>query len=143
MIAYYIFFTGFMLASFLELKVLMKYCGFLKAVGTKTLFYVFLTSLGFASITTWQYILVGSIFALMTVLNLLRIMGCCKDKPAEGAAEGSRGGRGGGSGGGEGGAGGGGCRGGGPDGASHRHCRYYGACRDCVCHHGRRHTVRG
>ena len=53
MIGYYIFFTFFMLASFLQLKFLMEYCGFLKGIATKTFFYLFLTSLGFASITSW------------------------------------------------------------------------------------------
>ena len=53
MIAYYIFFTGFMTCSFIQLKVLHEYCGFLKSVASKTFFYLFLTSLGFASVTSW------------------------------------------------------------------------------------------
>ena len=53
MIAYYIFFTFFMTASFLQVKTLHLYCGFLKSVASKTFFYLFLTSLGFASIFSW------------------------------------------------------------------------------------------
>lgn len=80
MIAYYIFFTGFMTLSFLQVKWLMMYCGFLKGLFTKAMFYAFLTSMAFSRITEWYAIMVGGIDSVMTVVQFLRACGGFKNK---------------------------------------------------------------
>jgi len=83
LIGYYCFFCMFMTLAFLKNSWLLKYCGFLKGFLTKTLFYVFLSSLAFPSLTAWPCLVTGSIFFAMSIFNLFRYFGCCKAKEGE------------------------------------------------------------
>jgi len=65
----------------------MKYCGFLKGFLTKTIFYVFLSSIAFASFTAWPCLVAGSVFFAMSIFNLFRYFKCCEpSKAKDGAA---------------------------------------------------------
>lgn len=77
---YYVFFCLFMLAVTLREKHIMHYCGFLKGVFMKSLFYVFLASLAFADITCWYCDLIGCIFGGMAVLSWIGYCGKSEDK---------------------------------------------------------------
>jgi hypothetical protein len=73
--AYYIFFTFFMLGAAFRNKTLMDNCGFLKSILPKSLFYAFLSSMAFGDVLFWSCDVVGSIFAILVVLNFLRYCG--------------------------------------------------------------------
>jgi hypothetical protein len=72
---YYGFFCLFMLAVTIREKHIMHYCGFLKGVFMKSLFYVFLASLAFADIAFWGCWVVGCVFSGMAVLSWIGYCG--------------------------------------------------------------------
>lgn len=72
---YYAFFCLFMLAVTIREKHIMHYCGFLKGVFMKSLFYVFLASMAFADITNWYCWIVGCVFAAMAVISWIGYCG--------------------------------------------------------------------
>ena len=83
MIVYYCFWTIFCTMAFLEHKLLMTYCGFLKGTLNKAFFYAFLTSFAFAKITEWYAITVGSIDAVMTIVQFMKACGVMVKKEAK------------------------------------------------------------
>jgi hypothetical protein len=77
---YYAFFCLFMLAVTLREKHIMHYCGFLKGVFMKSLFYVFLASLAFADIAFWGCWVVGCVFSGMAALSWIGYCGKSETK---------------------------------------------------------------
>ena len=77
MVGYYVFFCLFMLAVAFRQKHIMHYCGFLKSIFMKSMFYVFLASLALCDITAWPNLVVGGVFAGCTALSCV---GYCGDK---------------------------------------------------------------
>jgi hypothetical protein len=65
---YYGFFCLFMFAVALQQRHIMHYCGFLKGIFMKSLFYVFLASLAFADITSVANLVVGGVMGACAVL---------------------------------------------------------------------------
>ena len=53
----------------------MHYCGFLKGIFMKSLFYVFLASLAFADITSLANDIIGGIMGACAVLSWLQYCG--------------------------------------------------------------------
>lgn len=78
---YYGFFCLFMLGVALQQRHIMHYCGFLKGIFMKSLFYVFLASLAFANITWWENLVVGGIFGACCFLSWFQY--CGKKNPEE------------------------------------------------------------
>ena len=72
---WYGFFCLFMVGVVLNQKHIMHYCGFLRTVMLKAVFYVFLASLAFANWHSWVCWLGGCVFVGVTVLNFVRIFG--------------------------------------------------------------------
>ena len=78
---YYAFFCLFMTAVVLREKHIMHYCGFLKGIFLKSLFYVFLASLAFADFRILWCDIAGGVFGAMAVISWIRY--CGKDKEEE------------------------------------------------------------
>lgn len=79
---YYVFFCLFMIAVAVRQKHIMHYCGFLKSIFMKSMFYVFLASLALCDITSWPNLIVGLVFGGCTVLSWL--LYCGKTEELEG-----------------------------------------------------------
>ena len=77
LMVYYFGFAGFMFLAWTQYKPLLMYCGFLKGYVTKSLLYLFCASLALADLGDLSCIIVGSIFAFMALVNLIRISACC------------------------------------------------------------------
>lgn len=76
---YYVFFCLFMLAVALRQKHIMHYCGFLKSIFMKSMFYIFLASLALCDLTSFPNIIVGVALGGCTVLSWVGYCGK-KDK---------------------------------------------------------------
>ena len=74
-LGYYIFFTIFFILACFEHPIIMDNFAFMKHIFTKSLFYAFCSSLCFSFTCYWSCDLVGSIFAVLVLLNCLRY--CC------------------------------------------------------------------
>ena len=72
---YYGFFTLFFLGMVIGQKHLFEYCGFVKSLWIKSLFYVFCASLAFANIHLWICWLMGCIMSVGAILNMIRCIG--------------------------------------------------------------------
>ena len=57
---------------------MMEYCGFVNSLWIKSLFYIFCASLAFAQFDIIVCDIVGSIFAIGAILNMIR---CCGGEP--------------------------------------------------------------
>lgn len=69
MVAYYVFFCLFMLAVATRQKHIMHYCGFLKGVFMKSMFYIFLASLALCDIRSLWNDIIGGIMGGMAFLS--------------------------------------------------------------------------
>ena len=56
-----------------------KYCGFVHSLWIKSLFYIFCASLAFAQLDIWICDVVGGIFCVGAILNMIRCMGGTED----------------------------------------------------------------
>ena len=71
---YYGFFTLFFLGILIKQRHIMEYCAFVNSLWIKSLFYIFCASLAFASMHLWICWVVGIVFSVGAVLNMIR---CC------------------------------------------------------------------
>ena len=74
-VGWYIFFCLFMTGVVFNEKRIMHYCGFIRTVMLKAIFYVFLASLAFANYKSWVCWTGGVVFVGVTVLNFIRLCG--------------------------------------------------------------------
>ena len=79
---YYAFFALFMLGVALRQKHIMHYCGFLKGVFMKSLFYIFLASLALCDIGSLWNDIIGGVMGVMAVLSWVTYCGK-KDEAAK------------------------------------------------------------
>ena len=68
-----------MLLAFIRQKHIMHYCGFLKSVFAKSIFYVFLASLAFADYKSFWNWVAAIVFCAMAVISWIRFFGRDKD----------------------------------------------------------------
>ncbi len=80
---YYIFFALFMAASAFRVPIIINHCGFLDHPMYKSLFYLILATFAIPDLSIVVNDIIGGVFALMAVLNLLNLLGCCKKKEVE------------------------------------------------------------
>ena len=86
LIGYYIFFALFMVGAVIRYEKQMIYCGFLDSVLYKSVFYIFLASIAFADVTFWACDVFGSIFLIISGLNMMRACGTGSADTAEAPA---------------------------------------------------------
>ena len=79
---YYGFFCLFFVGIILKISFIHTYCAFVNSLWIKSLFYIFCASLAFAQLDIWICDVVGGIFCVGAILNMIRCMGGSDDVEA-------------------------------------------------------------